>query len=63
LSTHRPSNRQVEEAVGAWQDVRSKREAVEVGMRTLERLRQQDDLEAPTSNRTNGGCCRFLGLD
>jgi hypothetical protein len=53
----------VEEAAGAWLDARSKREAVELGMRTLERLRRQDELEAPTSNRPTTECWRLLGLD
>ena len=42
---------------------RSKRDAVELGLRTLVRLQQQGDLEAPTRSRPTGDCCRLLGVD
>ena len=53
----------MEEAAGAWQDARSKREAVELSMRILERLRRQGEQEAPSSNRPTAECWRLLGLD
>jgi Arc/MetJ family transcription regulator len=38
---------------------RSKRDAVELGLRTLVRLQQQGDLEAPTRSRTTGWAMPF----